>query len=57
MQESVIYRSIQKEKSLKIARNLLQEGISVEVIARVTELSTEEIQQLQQQPESIQKSE
>ena len=57
MQESVIYRSIQREaeeraearKQREIATNLLQEGLSVEVVARGIELSIEEVQQLQQQ--------
>lgn len=51
MQESVIYRSIQEETEAKakreIALNLLREGFSVEVVARGTQLSIEEVQQLQ----------
>jgi predicted transposase/invertase (TIGR01784 family) len=57
MQESVIYRSIQREaearaearKQREIATNLLREGVSVETVARGTGLSIEEVQQLQQQ--------
>jgi predicted transposase YdaD len=57
MQESVIYRSIQKEaetraearKQREIANNLLRNGVSVEVVALGTGLSVEEVQQLQQQ--------
>lgn len=53
MQESVIYRSIQqeaqKQEKRAIALNFLQDGLSVEVVARGTGLSVEEIQQLQQQ--------
>jgi predicted transposase/invertase (TIGR01784 family) len=49
MQESVIYRSIQKERDRAIALNLLREGLSMEIIARGTGLSIEEVQQLQQQ--------
>ena len=57
MQESVIYRSIQQEaeargearKQKEIASNSLQEGLSLETIARVTGLSIAAIQELQQQ--------
>lgn len=53
MQESVIYRSIQEEaeakKQREIANNLLREGLPIEMVARVTGLSIEEVQQLQQQ--------
>jgi predicted transposase YdaD len=49
MQESTIYRSIQKEKAQEIALNLLREGLSMEIIARGTGLSIEEVRQLQQQ--------
>jgi predicted transposase YdaD len=57
MQESVIYRSIQREaeeraearKQREIATNLLQESLSIEAVARGTGLSVEEVQQLQQQ--------
>jgi predicted transposase/invertase (TIGR01784 family) len=49
MQESVIYRSIQKEEKLTIARNLLQGGVTISLIASATGLSAEEVQQLQQQ--------
>ncbi len=57
MQESVIYRSIQREaeeraearKQRKIALNFLRDGLSVEAVARGTGLSIEEVQQLYQQ--------
>jgi predicted transposase/invertase (TIGR01784 family) len=49
MQESVIYRSIQKEEKRTIARNLLQAGVAISLIASATGLSIEEVQQLQQQ--------
>jgi predicted transposase/invertase (TIGR01784 family) len=49
MQESVIYRSIQKDEKQAIALNFLREGLSVETIARGTGLSIEEVQQLQRQ--------
>ncbi|MBD2520447.1 hypothetical protein H6G93_37015 [Nostoc sp. FACHB-973] len=57
MRESVIYQSIKAEgreevsdkKARKIAINLLAEGISVDVIARVTGLSIKVVQQLQQE--------
>jgi predicted transposase YdaD len=53
MQESTVYRSIQreaqKEEKRAIALNFLREGLSVETVARGTGLSIEEIQQLQQQ--------
>ena len=49
MQESVIYRSIQNEKTRAIALNFLREGLSIEAVARGTGLLIEEVQQLQQQ--------
>jgi predicted transposase/invertase (TIGR01784 family) len=53
MQESTVYRSIQreaqKEEKRAIALNFLRDGLSVEAIARGTGLSIEEVQQLQQQ--------
>jgi predicted transposase YdaD len=49
MQESVIYRSIQKDEKRAIALNFLREGLSVETVARGTGLSIEEVQELQQQ--------
>jgi predicted transposase/invertase (TIGR01784 family) len=56
MQESTVYRSIQREaeeeKTRSIALNLLQEGVSIVTIARSTGLSIEEVQQLQQQLDS-----
>jgi predicted transposase YdaD len=57
MQESVIYRSIQEEaevraetrKQREIATNSLREGLQVATVARITGLSIEQVQQLQQQ--------
>ncbi|MEA5569232.1 hypothetical protein [Anabaena sp. UHCC 0399] len=57
MRESVIYQMIQNEaeeqgsnkKAREIALNLLAEGMAVDAIARLTGLSVEEVQQLQQQ--------
>jgi predicted transposase YdaD len=53
MQESTVYRSIQREAQVEntkaIALNFLRDGLSVEVVARGTGLSIEEVQQLQQQ--------
>lgn len=57
MQESVIYRSIQREaeeraearKQREIALNFLRDGLSVEAVARGTGLSIKEVQQLEQQ--------
>jgi predicted transposase YdaD len=53
MQETSVYRSIFAEGKAstqrEIALNLLRAGVSVEVIARGTALSIEEVQQLQQQ--------
>ncbi len=53
MQESVIYRSIQEETEAKakreIALNLLRDGFPIEAVARGTQLSIGEVQQLQQQ--------
>ncbi|MBV9388099.1 MAG: Rpn family recombination-promoting nuclease/putative transposase [Chroococcidiopsidaceae cyanobacterium CP_BM_ER_R8_30] len=53
MQESTVYRSILMEGEVKkqreIALNFLREGLSIEIVARGTGLSVEEVQQLQQQ--------
>ncbi len=53
MQESTVYRSIQKEAKAdtkrEIALNFLRDGLSIELIARGTGLSIEEVEQLQQQ--------
>ncbi len=53
MQESTVYRSIQrdaqKENSRSIALNLLRGGVDTNLIASSTGLSPEEVQQLQQQ--------
>ncbi len=60
MRESVIYQQIKTEgkeegreegsqqKAHEIAQNLLAEGMTVEAIARITGLSVEVVQQLQQ---------
>jgi predicted transposase/invertase (TIGR01784 family) len=53
MQESTVYRSIQRETQIDerraIALNLLREGLALELIVRTTGLSIAEVQQLQQQ--------
>jgi predicted transposase/invertase (TIGR01784 family) len=53
MQESTIYRSIQRETQIEekrtIALNLLREALSIELVARSTGLSIQEVQQLQDQ--------
>jgi predicted transposase YdaD len=53
MQESTVYRSILAEGEVKkqreIALNFLREGLSIEAVARGTRLSSEQVQQLQQQ--------
>ncbi len=49
MQESVIYRSIQRDEKRAIALNLLRRGVAIDIIASSTGLSIEEVQQLQQQ--------
>jgi predicted transposase/invertase (TIGR01784 family) len=51
MQESVIYRSIQDEKTKEIALNLLRGGVDINLVASSTGLSIEQVQQLQQQLE------
>lgn len=52
MRESVVYQSIKTEgsdeKARQIAVNLLKEGMAVDAIARLTGLSVEVVQQLQQ---------
>jgi predicted transposase YdaD len=56
MQESTVYRSIQREvqeeRDRAIALNFLREGVSIDIIASCTGLSIEEVQQLQQQLET-----
>lgn len=56
MQESSVYRSIKTEgrveEQQEIAINALREGLTSEVVARLTRLSVEEVQQLQQLAES-----
>jgi predicted transposase/invertase (TIGR01784 family) len=53
MQESTVYRSIQREaqeeNTREIALNLLRDGFPIEAVARGTNLSIGEVQQLQQQ--------
>ncbi|PZV13226.1 MAG: flagellar assembly protein H [Leptolyngbya sp.] len=49
MQESTVYRSIQKEERRSIALNLLRGGVKINLIASATGLSIEEVQQLQEQ--------
>jgi predicted transposase YdaD len=49
MQESVIYRSIQDEKTREIALNLLRGGVDISLIASSTGSSVEEIRKLQEQ--------
>jgi predicted transposase YdaD len=53
MQESTVYRSIwreaEDERNRAIALNFLRDGLSIEAVARGTELSIEQVQQLQQQ--------
>lgn len=53
MQESTVYRAIQKEtqeeNTRAIALNFLRDGFSVEAVAHGTGLSIEAVQQLQQQ--------
>ena len=60
MQESTVYRSIQREtqaeNSRAIALNFLREGISIETVARGTGLSIEEVQQLRQQLNDVAQS-
>ncbi|MEH2323265.1 MAG: hypothetical protein V7K32_06775 [Nostoc sp.] len=54
MQESVTYQAIlaeglaegRAEEVRRVAMNLLKEGISVAIVARVTGLSVEQVQQL-----------
>jgi predicted transposase/invertase (TIGR01784 family) len=60
MQESTVYRSIQREvqdeRDRAIALNLLREGLAIEIVARGTGLSIEEVQQLQHQMNAVPQS-
>lgn len=49
LEEDVIYRSIQRERTREIALKLLRSGVEIDIIASSTGLSIEEIQQLLQQ--------
>jgi predicted transposase YdaD len=53
MQESTVYRSIQREaeeaRDRAIALNFLRQGVSVEMVSIGTGLSIEEVQQIQSQ--------
>jgi predicted transposase YdaD len=53
MQESTVYRSISAEGEVKkqreIAINSLREGLPIATVVRITGLSLEELQQLQEQ--------
>jgi predicted transposase YdaD len=53
MQESSVYQSILAEGEVKkqreIASNSLREGLLIATVARITGLSVEELQQIQQQ--------
>ncbi|MDI3312527.1 MAG: transposase, partial [Thermoanaerobacterium sp.] len=50
IEESETYKMIiekgEKEKSIKIAKKLLKEGMDIDRIAEITELSKEEIKKL-----------
>jgi predicted transposase/invertase (TIGR01784 family) len=60
MQESAVYRSIQREaqdeRDRAIALNLLREGLAIEIVARGTGLLIEEVQQLQHQMNAVAQS-
>lgn len=56
MQESVTYQAIKDEgraeEARRLAANMLREGISPEVVAKVTGLSTQQVQQLDTEAEN-----
>lgn len=56
LEEDVIYRSIQHDEKRAIALNLLREGVDINLIASSTSLPIEEVQQLQQQMNSVPQS-
>jgi predicted transposase YdaD len=47
LEETRVYREAREEEREKIALNMLQENIPIETIARITELTIEQLQQLQ----------
>jgi predicted transposase YdaD len=47
IEETRIYREAREEEREKIALNMIQENISLEVIARITGITIEQLQQLQ----------
>ncbi|MBE9208054.1 hypothetical protein IQ244_16285 [Nostoc sp. LEGE 06077] len=57
IEEAVIYQSLQRDveakaearKQRETATNLLRESLPVEIIVRITDLSIEEVQELQPQ--------
>ncbi|BAY89712.1 MULTISPECIES: hypothetical protein [unclassified Tolypothrix] len=62
MRESVIYQDILQEgleqgieqKAQEIAKNMLNEGMAIALIARVTGLTVEQVEQLQAQTDDNQ---
>jgi predicted transposase/invertase (TIGR01784 family) len=52
IEESRIYKDLERETNLKVIRNLLRRGLSFEEIAEITELTVEEVQQIAQQQSS-----
>lgn len=47
LEETRVYREAREEERQAIARNLLRENISLEIISRTTGLTIEQLQKLQ----------
>ena len=51
LQDTRVFREIREERTQEIALNMLRENLTVEMIAKLTGLTIEQVQQLQGQLE------
>lgn len=49
LEETRIYKDLERQTTLKVIRNLLNKGQSLEYIADIVEISVEEVRQIAQQ--------
>lgn len=52
LHETRIYKDLQRETNLKVIRNLLSKGQSIEYIAEILELPVEEVQKIAQEQQT-----
>lgn len=50
--ETRIYKDLQRETNLKVIRNLVSKGQSIEYIAEIVEMPVEEVQRLIQEQQT-----